>query len=309
VLLLTLMLFAMFVIPLATAPNIDGPNFKNVTVITKVNITNAKPEVLSVNVYPDTSISNISNRNVTINAGLTKTVYCNATVRDWNGFNDIIMANATLWNMQNTTFNSTVINNNSYYINSTCYLNASTGTFTGHYACGFDVYYYANNGTWNCTFQVMDNFNKSGSGANTTFFYPLYALNVTDGIDYGSMAVEETSQDFTANITNLGNRDINITVQSYARFIGDGLAMNCTIQGNISAENQRFGTAAGMAYTSKTPVNGTSPTSIGNLTVGKQTVAGSPVINTTYWQLYIPPNPAGNCSGFIIFTATTSINP
>lgn len=305
VLLLTLMLFAVFIIPLATAPNIVGSNYKNVTVITRVNITNAKPEVLNVSIF---EASNFSSRNVTITAGSTKQVYCNGTVRDWNGFNDIILVNATLWNIQNISYNGPV-NNNSFYVNTSCNYNASTGTFTGWYICSFDVLYYANNGTWNCTVQVMDNFNKSGNGTSNTTFYPVYALNVTDGIDYGSLAVEEISVDYSANITNLGNRAINITVESYAVTRNDGLAMNCTIQGNISAENQRFATSPGVAYLSKTPINGTTPTSIPNLTISKQTEAGTPMINATYWQLYVPPNPAGNCSGFVIFTATASQNP
>jgi len=27
------------------------------------------------------------------------------------------------------------------------------------------------------------------------------------------------------------------------------------------------------------------------------------VVNSTYWRLYVPPNPFGNCSGVIVFSA------
>jgi len=56
-------------IPLSNAANTVGPNYKNVTVRTSVNITNAMPEVLSVNIY---DVTNNSLRNITVNAGLLK---------------------------------------------------------------------------------------------------------------------------------------------------------------------------------------------------------------------------------------------
>ncbi|MGV8086069.1 MAG: hypothetical protein ACP5N1_00405, partial [Candidatus Woesearchaeota archaeon] len=39
---------SLFVLPFGVAPNVVGSNYKNVTVQTFVNITNAKPEVLNV---------------------------------------------------------------------------------------------------------------------------------------------------------------------------------------------------------------------------------------------------------------------
>lgn len=38
----------------------------------------------------------------------------------------------------------------------------------------------------------------------------------------------------------------------------------------------------------------------------KQTLAETQVINTTYWQLFADStnNPGGNCSGYVLFTAT-----
>ena len=94
-------------LPLGIAPNIVGPNYKNVTVQTRLGITNSRPEILSV-IFQDAS--NTSLRNITISAGSLKTVYCNATVRDWNGFNDIVYLNATIWH--SLTSNYTAANNN-----------------------------------------------------------------------------------------------------------------------------------------------------------------------------------------------------
>jgi hypothetical protein len=301
VLLAFLLLFIglVFVLPSGIAPNIVGPNHKNVTVTTYVNITHSRPEVLNVSIY---ELVNMSNRNVTIAAGGIKTVYCNATLRSWNGFADITNVNATLFHVPSS--NHTLIdNNNSHYTNSTCVLNGTTASpFIGWFVCSFDVYYYANNGTWMCNVTVKDSWNYTNYGANTTTFYPVYALNVTDGIDYGGVAVYDYSNNTVANLTNFGNMAINVTVEGYGARRGDGLAMNCSLNGNITVDNERFSLSNDTLFAAKT-VLASSPVLIPTLTMPKQTIPGTQIINSTYWQLYIPPNPAGNCTGAIVFTA------
>jgi hypothetical protein len=296
--LLFLIVIALFIVPNSIAPNIIGTNYKNVTVWTHANITNSKPEVLNVTIY---EALNISARNITVSAGYTKTVYCNATIRDWNGFNDMALVNATLWHTFTSSHDS-ADDNNSHYTNISCTLNGSISAYIGWYVCSFDVYYYSNNGTWNCNVTVMDTFNKTGWKHNSTVFYPVYALNVTDGIDYGNVAVEDTTPDYTANITNLGNMAINVTVEGYGTRRSDGLAMNCSLNGNITVDNERFALTSGVAYGSKTAL-ASSPVLMSGLTMPKQTVPATYIVNATYWQLYVPPNPAGNCTGYIIFTA------
>ena len=303
ILLAFLLLFIglVFVLPSGIAPNLIGTNNKNVTVTTFVNITHSKPEVLNVTVY---EAINLSNRNITINAGSTKTVYCNATLRDWDGFNDITKVNATLYYMP-TSNHTAFDNNNSHYTNSTCTLNG-TGPigYLGWFICSFDVQYFANNGTWSCNMTIVNSWNYTNYGSNTTIFYPVYALNVTDGIDYGGVSVYSFSNDTIANLTNLGNMAINVTVEGYGAKRGDNLAMNCTVNGNISIENEHFSLTNGTNYDLKTNLTSTlGGLTIPGLTMPKQTISGSPIVNLTYWQLYIPPNPAGNCTGAIIFTA------
>ncbi|MGV8141731.1 MAG: hypothetical protein ACP5NW_04805 [Candidatus Woesearchaeota archaeon] len=293
-----LLLVASFIIPKGIAPNIPGPNYKNVTVWTYVNITNAKPEVLNVTIYDPT---NITLRNFTVAAGSTKTIYCNGTVRDWDGYNDVIHVNASLWHNATSNYDSSD-NNNSHYTNSSCTNNLSLNGFMVWYVCSFDVYYYSNNGTWLCNITAMDNYNKTGNRTGNTTFLPVYALNVTDGIDYGNVAVESSSSDISANITNLGNMAINISVEGYGARKGDGLAMNCTV-GNISVSNERFSLNNTTPWSDKTPLTSGTVTNMSGLTIPKQTVPNTYMVNESFWQLYIPPNPAGNCSGFIIFTA------
>ena len=295
------------ILPNAIAPNVNGTNYKNVTTWTRVNITHSKPDVLNVTIY---DAQNVSMTNITIIAGGKKAVICNATVRSWEGFNDITKVNATLYHYA-TSSHYASDDNNSHYTNISCTLNQSTSAFVGWYVCGFDVVHYSNNGTWICNVTVSNSYtgvnpNFTGRGYGNTTFYPVYALNVTDGIDYGGVAVEDFSLDKTANISNIGNMRLNITVEGYATTRGDGLAMNCSLNGNITVDNEKFSAASATAYAAKTSLVSTAGgLMIPGLSILKQTNATA-VTNSTYWQLYIPPNPAGNCTGYVIFTAVAS---
>lgn len=297
---LLLTLVAIFIIPIGIAPNVVGNNYKNVTVHTNLSITHSRPEVLNVTIYEAT---NYSMKNITVAAGLTKTIFCNATIRDWDGFNDVVAVNATLWHVLTSSSNNSD-NNNSHYTNHSCILNSSISAYVGWFVCSFDVWYYSNNGTWMCNVTPMNSWNYTNSGNGSTLFYPIYALNVTDGIDYGGVAVYDVSPERIANVTNLGNMGINISVEGYGAARGDGLAMNCSINGNITVDNERFAINTGVAWAAKTPLVSTpGGVPLSGLTLPKQTLSSTYVVNSTYWEIYIPPNPAGNCTGNIIFTA------
>jgi hypothetical protein len=305
------LIIAFTVLPKVFAAHVNiGSNYRNVTIWTYVNITHSKPDVINVTIY---EAQNYSARNITVNAGGMKEVYCNATVRSWEGFNDITNVNATLYHITSNT--SAPDDNNSHYTNVSCTINSShapANNFTGTYVCGFNIVHYSNNGTWICNVTVSNSYtivnpNFTGNNYGTTLFYPVYALNITDGIDYGGVAVEDySSPDRTANITNLGNMRMNITVEGYGATRGDGLAMNCSLAGNITVDNERFSAAPGVTLDAKTNLTSTAGgVMIPGLTIAKQ-INSTIITNVTYWQLYVPPNPAGNCTGNIIFTGVAS---
>ncbi|MBN2422491.1 hypothetical protein JXB41_04650, partial [Candidatus Woesearchaeota archaeon] len=236
----------------------------------------------------------------------------NITVRDWNGYQDINLTNATFYAYTNTSGDPD--NNNAHYTDALCDFISGSG-YLANYTCNFSVYYYAINGTWTVNVSVYDdsymedpvNFSDFKDWmTNTTIIHPLYALNVTDGIDYGEMqllAAGDISANITSNITNFGNMPINVTVQGYGLSIGDGLAMVCD-QRNISIDDERFSVDADDNFAAKIALDGNIQT-IGGLTIQKQTDPGTQMINVTYWQLYIDPNdsPFGVCNGSVIFSA------
>ncbi|MBU0472091.1 MAG: hypothetical protein KKF65_05680 [Nanoarchaeota archaeon] len=282
-----------------------GPNYENVTVDTRVNITQSKPVVISVNVDVE--------ENITLTAGGTKLVNCNFTVRDYNGWADINKTNGTFWDDVEANVGDSDDENN-HYSNTNCSTVGNDGEYLSYWQCNFSIYYYANNGSdWKCNVTAIDNYyatnnNFSASNYNTTAIIPLYALNLTQEIDFGNMAVEDTSVvSETADIINFGNMDINISLYGFGgddiSRISDfsGLAFVCEI-GNISIGNERF-SLIDQEWSLMTNLTSTSDL-IDGLTMPQRTAAE--VINTTYWRLYVPPNPFGQCNGSIVFEAEIS---
>ncbi len=273
-----------------------GPNYKNVTVDTTVNITNSYPEILSVIVDPNP---------ITLNAGTTKLVKVNATIRDFEGYQDIALVNATFYDA-NVANSTTADDNNFHYTNASCSLVNGNG-FYANYTCHFQVWYYANNGSnWTVNLSVVDSGNLSDTAVNTSTINALLAINVTPLIDYGNLAVGDINDpSIEANVTNFGNVLINISVYGFGNVTGDGLAMVCE-QRNISIDNERFDTNPLTAFASMNVLNVT-PKLIPGLQLPQRTndSAGGEVINGTYWRIRIPPetNPAGRCNGSVVFQA------
>ncbi|HIH23978.1 TPA: hypothetical protein HA251_02995 [Candidatus Woesearchaeota archaeon] len=287
----------------------QGANNRNVSVDTTVNITNALPEVLYVSISPVDAPNNI-----TLNAGSTRLVYCNATLRDWNGGGTVV-ANATFFH--NASVNSTAADdNNTHYANSTCAnISAPYGTNGEliNVSCSFPVLYYANVGFWRCNVTVTDNYNynesvvnSSRSNFNSTHINAIYALNVTPLIDYGNLSVGDTSDPQEANVTNLGNTNINISVRGFTNtsYLSNGLGMVCDV-GNISIASQKYNAIGGTNPATYTNLSHTSA-QVSGLTIAQQTNDSQQVVNATYWLLYVPPNPFGRCNGTIVFQAERS---
>ncbi|MFA6073375.1 MAG: hypothetical protein WC758_04645 [Candidatus Woesearchaeota archaeon] len=272
---------------------VSSYNYEYVNVSTRVNVTNAFPEVLNVTVGVPAPT------NITLNAGSTRTIYCNATIRDWNGYNDLTNVNATFYYFLNQS--SEVDDGNVHYTNTSCSESINDGQYLANYSCALDIKYFAYNGTWYCNVTAIDNKNFTGSLNASTKINPLYALNVTDVIDYGNLSVTDYSENITAAITNYGNMNINVSVLGYGLTQGDGLGFVCQLGTNISVQYQRFASTA-QPWSSKIPLAATNKDM--GATLLKQTDDLTPVTLDTYWQLYVPPNPFGLCTGTVRFTAT-----
>lgn len=273
----------------------QGPNNRNVSVDTTVNITGSAPEILGVTIESP----------ITLVAGGLKDVTCNSTIRDYNGYDDLSNVNGTLFSLGQSSLGA-ADDNNTHYTNSSCapIAGQESGNLA-NYTCLFEVSYYAINDSWNCTIGVNDTIGLNDSVGNTTLFNELLALNVTTLIDYGDLAIGDTSDKQQANVSNLGNKPINVSVRGYGAVLNDGLSFICE-QGDLSVDLQHFA-ANGTSTYSGMQVLSSNYAHVFNMTVPKS-LDHSGIQNTTWWQLFLDPNQNafGTCNGTIVFQAESS---
>ncbi len=302
-LLLALVLAMAFLFALTPYSNdaFGSPFDTNDTAISKVNVTNDYPNVRNIRFY-----TNISAVDIDLYPGTTTRVFCNATIDDANGYLDINSTNATIFHEFNSS--TTLDNQSSHYTNSSCALVGGTGT-TYESSCSFDVWYFAANGTWTCNVTARDQ-TISGSyliATNTSIrnISKLVALNVTEVIDFGTLSVGQNSTgDFIANVTNLGNVRLDLNLHGYARNDGDQYAMVCEV-GNISIGWEKYNlTTAGLNHGQMTNISGavvgyTEP----NVNLIRAQTDVAPSIQNTFWKIGIPAGLRGQCNGTVVFNA------
>jgi hypothetical protein len=290
-----------------------GPinNYRNISVRTTVNITDAIPEILDITCNSGTPI--------TLIPGTVQPVTCHIQLRDYNGgstLNGTVDSGTGVSGVNVSTFyhilnlSSDPDDNNVHYTNSSC---ATAGPASGYYinwTCGFYLWYYANNGTWTANVTVYDRYNNRSynvSGYSNATIEPLYALNVTDIIDFGNMFQGETSQTpVEANITNFGNMNINVSLYGYGgenQSLYSSLAMICQI-GNLSLSTERWSLNSSLAWSNMAQITGTD-TLIQNFTLPQRIDDSAPTFNATYWRLYVDPvnTPFGQCNGTVVFSS------
>ena len=275
-----------------------GPsnNYENVSVRTTVNVTNSYPEIINITCNNGTAI--------TLTAGGTYRVDCLVEIRDFNGGGAISNVNGTFYYYLNDTFDSD--DNNTHYTNNSCSQDGAASGYFVNWTCSFDVWYYALNGTWIMNSTVNDTFGVTDTDSGNTSISPLLALNVTNVIDFGDLAVTQTSSSVEANVTNFGNVPINVSVFGFGSndsVSGAGFAMLCT-ERNLTLPNERYDLSQATPYNAMTRITGGSAT-VSGLTVAKQVLASTYSVNSTYWRLYInlSTNPFGICNGTVVFAA------
>lgn len=276
---------------------VKGDDATNIT--TTVNITSARPDILYI--IPE------ANQSINLAQGTTYRVTCNITVRDFDGFDDIRYVNASFFLATNQTLTS-ADNVNSMYRNTSCTINSSSTTTTGTFLCSFNVYYFAFNGSWNCTAFTGDYSGFEMNMSNATPVRALYAMNMTNLIDFGNLSVNDYSLNQTLNVTNFGNQRINLSVFAYGgddEARGQNWALVCENGSNISLTYERYSIDNGSSWSMMRPVTNAAAT-LTNFTVVKQNVVGNYITNATVWTLFVPPGSFGKCNGTLVFEALYS---
>jgi hypothetical protein len=266
----------------------------NQTVLTKVNVTNTNPYIYNVTVTPGT---------VTLTPGATTQVICNATVVDYNGApGGILEVNAT-FHLNSVDLAGPAKNDTKYIVN--CANVTTFSSTSALYSCNISVWYFARNGTWNCSVTVRDTGSLNATDVNsTTAIQPLVAFNVSDVLDYGNIPGLNISDDREANMSNFGNVPLNISVRGWGgqnESLYPNLSMICEL-GNISIDDERYNITSGQNWNNMV-----------NLTNSNKLISGLIVysrndtdlkINKTYWKIRIPTGVSGLCNGTLLFTAS-----
>ena len=287
-----LLLLAVSLVLLLSSGADAGLVGENTTVISRVNVTNAPPAITNITI--DDPIDLIANS--------TRTVVCNVTVQDYNGVADIVNVNATLYDFAESSLFADD-HPRTHYTNESCIEDDVIDAVTALYRCTFEVEYYANPGTWTCHAYANDTFGISTNRAENTTINTLIALMTPEIIDYGDIPVLDISANIEANVTNVGNTMINLTLYGYNNTPSDGLAMGCE-QGNISYINQRW-SLTDDAWASMNILDNDAPEIVPGLTIGHRNNTIEESVNTTHWKLFVSEVgiPFGICTGQIIFGA------
>ena len=267
----------------------------NDTTLTRVNITNTEPDLHGLMLDPVS---------VDLSPANTTQINCTGYVYDLNGWDDVDYANATLYDYSQGDGPTT--DNNYRYRNSSCSC-AEVDANNASCSCIFDVWYYANNGTWQCNMTAYDSYGISDTNtSNNITINTVIGIDSQAEIDYGNLSVTETSTDKTANVSNYGNALINVSVRAYG---GDTDATNpgnnsltCDL-GNITLPYERYSLSSGTDFTAMTAVTNDSTYMGLQVPVRTNDTAYENDTQLTYWKLRIPLTVGGYCNGTLIFTA------
>lgn len=284
----TILLAAFFTMALLIGLNIGIAD----TATGQATISNAAPSVGTVTLFNQAG----ANAAITLTAGSTVNVFCNATLTDSNGYSDIDNATATLYHSSSSSGASD--DENIHYTNSSCSLGTNTSVTDVPVTCYFTLNYMATNGTWTCNITANDG-TTTASATGTNTINTLAGLDVPESsIDFGTMSLGSNSSSAELiNITNTGN------VQIDAQF--SGTDYSCTI-GSIPVGNTKYNLSS-LPYDNMTTSLTSSAVTQTSFDLGVRGVATSNGVDSKkneYWTILIPSTGVGGtCNNTITVTA------
>jgi len=238
-------------------------------------------------------------------AGSNRTLFCNGTVTDLDGYQDIAKVNASLF-LTGYSAESEYNRTNSYK-NSSCTLYNGAGNNL-NFDCSFSVEYYASNGTWTCNATAFDSLDGKNSSEIDTEFNELLAFGISPSIiDFTNLEIMQISpSDVPIEITNYGNTELDLSLYAYYQYENDNISMDCE-KGNISYSYEKFSIFPGQNFNMMTPVNNTLNQVFVDFNLEKMVYGASETKKKElYWKLQIPLRTGGVCNGKVVFWALNS---
>jgi hypothetical protein len=253
--------------------------------------TNVAPSITALSFDDDTASPP---NEIDLAAGSTKSVLCNGTVDDPNGYSDIDAVSAVLYASGNGTLPTDPENNNTLYKNASCTLSAGYSTTKKDFNCSFLLYYYAQNGTWTCNATVNDTKSESATLSVTSKVNNLIAINISSmEINYGNLAPGATSpSSIVFYITNFGNTQIDLSLNGTNMSCGAGMIIASAEHYNITGTDQAYAQMRALSN---------SEFLASDFNLDKKVTSNSN--RTTYWRIQVPQAVKGSCTGIISISA------
>lgn len=308
--LIVLFYFVPFFIPLGEGAIGEGFN-----VTTSLTVGASFPTILNVSIDEDAET-------VILTANDTTLVSCVARIVDFNGEEEISNVTGVFYDVSNASYMD-LSDNNNHYTNSSCVINTTFDIWRGHEddeyhflaTCTFEVEYYANPGSWNCSVLVTDRDGLQDRADDNIEISELLAIGIPDMIDYGTVNATYVSDEQLADVENLGNVALDLQLSAFANEPEDGLAMICTLglNGTIELGHERYNlTSSTSGHLSLSEFQEVykqvQPTDVLeeiNLNY-RFNDTESEAINPTYWRMYVPVGVAGTCAGKVEISAIKS---
>jgi len=237
-------------------------------------------------------------------AGNNKTVYINGIVSDPQGASTITSVEVTFYR-SGVGSSCSADNNNCYIISCDTYTILSLNELD--YDCPVPMTFYTDatdDGSqysiqnWIARVEVEDrDRNTDVDSSETNDVNSLLALDIPTSMDFGTLLNNQKTtvdNNLEMSIEQQGNDEADVLVS--------GTDMSCSTLGSIPAGNQKW-SLSDLGYDG----NGTNALTDGptdtNLDVGYRTDDGTPLTKTLYWNVFIPYNVVGSCSGTDTVTA------
>ncbi|OGG61704.1 hypothetical protein A3C87_03815 [Candidatus Kaiserbacteria bacterium RIFCSPHIGHO2_02_FULL_49_34] len=269
-------------------------------VATTVEITNEPPTIDSIRIATTAfGVDNIASAGITPVVGLDRIVHLTGTITDLNGKTSVASSSISALFYRTSKTDTCLADMNSCYHITQCDVSYDTASEVELlYNCPTPIAYHTDatdvgsryaSDNWTGTISVVDEGQGTASSTITTEVNALLALNIPDGIDYGTLSlggISSSPVDFP--LTQRGNTRADVFVSG-----GD---MDCDL-GMLEGSKQRYSLSGTAAYDDVATKPLTEIPVQANLVVPFQ-VTASPVATSLYWRIAIPQvGIKGNCIG------------
>src|SRR3989344_1758413 len=272
-------------------------------VSTSAEIQNTTPTVDTIR-FATTAYAadNLTTTGILPSVGTTRTIHINGTINDANGEADIASSTLNLVFHKTTATNTCTADQNDCYRITTCTTDYTQGSDTEiAYNCEVPIQYFIDatdeasiypEDNWSAYVEVEDFATAQGTLSATIEVNSLLALNLPDGIDYGTRSLGEQSSSTTntqTTITQRGNTKADVQVS--------GDTMDCDALGALPVTAQSYAlTDVGYTDASAIALSGTPTAAERNIDL--RTDESNELSADLYWNIAVPASGVkGACVG------------